>query len=168
MKVKVFLTALAVTSLLAGAAYGQINIVGLGNNNSGALFGKGWCADDFRADGTGTQAAKTFLISPTLTDDPEGSAYGLTAHDAEINRQTVFGAAHAGAPGHQGMVTVHDYGAAGGKSQISHRKDDGTGFFAGTDMVANFNGYFNWYEDTSDGAANAYDIDGFIALVGGG
>ena len=156
MKVKVFLTALAVTSLLAGAAYGQINIVGLGNNNSGALFGKGWCADDFRADGTGTQAAKTFLISPTLTDDPEGSAYGLTAHDADINSQCVFGAAHAGAPGWQGMVSVHDNSALGAKSQISHRKDDGTGWFSGPSLVNNFNGYYNWYEDTTiDGAGQA-------------
>ena len=55
--------------------------------NTGALSDNGWFSDDTRADGTGTQSAGTNLISPTLTDDPEGSASGLLAHDADIIQQ---------------------------------------------------------------------------------
>ena len=46
---------------------------------SDSLGVNGWFSDDTRADGSGTQAEGTNLISPTLTDDPEASASGNAA-----------------------------------------------------------------------------------------
>ena len=55
---------------------GELNISGLGQG--------GWFSDDTRADGTGVNASGTNLISDTLTDDPEQTASGNSAFDAEI------------------------------------------------------------------------------------
>ena len=75
---------LAASAVATGAATAQ---------NTGQLSESGWYSDDTRADGAGTASAGTNLISPVLTDDPEGTASGVAAHNAEINRQIVFGAA---------------------------------------------------------------------------
>jgi hypothetical protein len=104
--------------------------------NTGQLSENGWYSDDTRSDGAGAVAVGTNLISPSLTDDPEGTASGLAAHNAEINRQIVFGAAPGVVPTgtHRGAVHMAiAAGAGGGKSQISHRKDDGTGLSTGAD-----------------------------------
>ena len=85
--------------------------------NTSALSLNGWFSDDTRADGLGTQSAGTNLISPTLTDDPEASASGNAAHDADILGQIMFGPAPGVVPfgTHPGAVHLQ-IGAGSGSS----------------------------------------------------
>ena len=104
----------------------EVNVSQLGEN--------GWYSDDTRADGSGAiLPSGTNLISPTLTDAPEGTSGAATAaHDADILSQILLGAPPVAPPPteHQNAVRlfIDAVGGAGGKSQISHRKDDGAGF----------------------------------------
>ena len=104
--------------------------------NIGQLSENSWYSDDTRADGLGVAPAGTNLISPVVTADPEGSASGVAAHTAEINRQITFGSAVGVVPAgtHRGAVHLTIAPAVGGgKSQISDRKDDGLGHATGMD-----------------------------------
>jgi nitrous oxidase accessory protein NosD len=110
----------------------------------------GWYSDDTRADGTGTEAQGTNLISDTLTDDPEGSASGTPAHDADILNQIEFVTAPGTVPAGTHPYAVHltiAPGAGGGKSQISHRKDDGTGHAPGSVFGPDFSAEYSWRGD---------------------
>ncbi len=104
--------------------------------NTSQLSQNGWYSDDTRADGLGSQSAGTNLVSDTLTDDPEATASGTSAHNADIRRQISFGAAPGVIPAgtHRGAVhlTIAP-GIGAGKSQISDRKDDGIGHATGMD-----------------------------------
>ncbi len=99
------------------------------------LSQNGWYSDDTRADGLGAELAGTNLVSDQLTDDPEASASGTSAHDADITRQISFGPAPGTVPAgtHRGSVHLTIGATGAGKSQISHRKDDGTGHATGAD-----------------------------------
>ncbi|MFT4541792.1 MAG: hypothetical protein ACI841_002368 [Planctomycetota bacterium] len=103
--------------------------------NTSQLSENGWYSDDTRADGLGAQPAGTNLISPQLTDDPEATAVGTVAHDADIQRQISFGAAAGTVPAgtHRGAVHMTIGATGSGKSQISDRKDDGLGHADGSD-----------------------------------
>ena len=103
----------------------EVNVSALGDN--------GWYSDDTRADGTGSETAGTNLISDTLTDDPEATASGSSAHDADILNQITFGMAPGAVPSGTYLGATHlQIGANGsGKSQISHRKDDLSGHCTG-------------------------------------
>ena len=117
--------------------------------NTSALSENGWYSDDTRADGTGTESAGTNLISDTLTDDPEATASGTSAHDADIQAQIVFGDAIGAEPAGTFGGAVHlQIGASGsGKSQISHRKDDGTGHGPGSGFDSGFTAEYSWMGD---------------------
>lgn len=116
--------------------------------NTGQLTENGWFSDDTRADGEGAVAAGTNLISTLLTDAPE-SGVGVAAHDVEIMRQIAFGAAPGVVPAGTWPGAVHlAIGASGsGKSQISHRKDDGVGHFPGSAMGPAFTAEYSWMGD---------------------
>ncbi len=116
---------LALSCLLGTSSLGQAQ-------HTGQLSQNGWHSDDTRADGTGTQPAGTNLVSPVLTDTPEGLS-GNPAHDADIRRQIRFGPAPGVVPAgtHSGAVQLRIGAAAAGKSSISHRKDDPTGHCSG-------------------------------------
>ncbi|MCA9783282.1 MAG: hypothetical protein KC518_06840, partial [Candidatus Cloacimonetes bacterium] len=103
----------------------EVNVSALGDN--------GWYSDDTRADGTGLPPAGTNLVSDTLTDDPEATAVGTSAHDADILAQISFGPAPGTVPSGTYTGATHlMIGANGsGKSQISHRKDDASGHCSG-------------------------------------
>jgi hypothetical protein len=130
---------LAVMTATATAA--EINTDTLGEN--------GWFSDDTRADGDGTEAVGTNLISDTLTDDPEATASGTSAHDADITRQITFVPAPGTPPAGTFEGAVHlIIGATGaGKSQISHRKDDITGHGPGSGFGPGFSAEYSWYGD---------------------
>ena len=117
--------------------------------NTSALSENGWYSDDTRADGTGTESAGTNLISDTLTDDPEATASGTSAHDADIQAQIAFGDAIGAEPAGTFGGAVHlQIGASGsGKSQISHRKDDGTGHGPGSGLDSGFTAEYSWMGD---------------------
>jgi|GEM_PF-811767 len=118
--------------------------------NTSTLSENGWFSDDTRADGSGTEAAGTNLISDTLTDDPEGSASGTSAHDADINAQIIFGDAVGAEPALTHGGAVHLGIVAGevlGKSAISHRKDDGTGHGPGSGFGPGFTAEYSWMGD---------------------
>ncbi|MCB1060655.1 MAG: T9SS type A sorting domain-containing protein [Calditrichaeota bacterium] len=123
--------------------------------NSASLGDNGWYSDDTRADGSGTQAAGTNLVSPTLTDVPENGS-GNAAHDSDILSQLLYGPAPAGFPGgtHPGAVNlwIDAVGGASGKSQISHRKDDLSGFGPGS--ILDDPGFFVDYYWMGNGGAN--------------
>ena len=118
--------------------------------NTNALSENGWFSDDTRADGTGTYPAGTNLISDTLTDDPEATLSGTSAHDADINAQILFGDALGAEP-------VGTYGGAvhlriapavsAAKSQISHRKDDVSGHGPGSGFGPGFSAEYSWMGD---------------------
>jgi hypothetical protein len=118
--------------------------------NSSALSENGWYSDDTRADGTGTEAVGTNLISDTLTDDPEATASGSAAHDADINQQILFGTPPGTVP-----LGTHPYavnltiaaGANPGKSQLSHRKDDAAGHGPGSVFGPGFLAEYSWMGD---------------------
>ena len=103
--------------------------------NTSQLSENGWFSDDTRADGLGANPAGTNLVSTMLTDDPEATASGTAAHDADIRRQITFGPAPGVVPAgtHAGAVHLRIGPSASGKSQISHRKDDGVGHASGAD-----------------------------------
>lgn len=119
------LIALACAAIAAPAALAQ---------NTSQLGDNGWYSDDTRADGTGVHPAGTNLVSTSLTDAPEGPT-GSDAFDADIRSQITFGPAPAGVPAgtHRGAVRLEIGPSGSGKSQISHRKDDGVGFASGMD-----------------------------------
>jgi len=107
---------------------------GVAAQNTSQLSENGWFSDDTRADGLGSEPAGTNLISPTLTDDPEATASGTSAHDADIRRQITFGPAPGTVPAgtHRGALHLSIApGAGAGKSQVSHRIDDGVGHVDG-------------------------------------
>jgi hypothetical protein len=117
-----------------------VSLLGLISSPAGAqgtqqLSQSGWFSDDTRADGLGSEIAGTNLISDQLTADPEATAAGTAAHDADIRRQISFGAAPGVVPTgtHRGAVHLTIGNTGSGKSQISHRKDDGIGHAAGSD-----------------------------------
>ena len=143
---KRLLTAAALLALvMAGVAHAA-------EINTSALSLNGWYSDDTRADGTGTQSAGTNLISPTLTDDPEATALGNPAHDADILNQILFGLPPVAPPVGTHPAAVHLRIAAGvvpGKSQISHRNTT-TGFAAGTAFTDP--GFFVDYKWMGDGS----------------
>jgi len=121
-----------------------------GTINTSELSQNAWFSDDTRADGTGTQAAGTNLVSDTLTDDPEATATGIPAHDADIVNQIIFGPAPGTVPPgtHTGAVHLQiAAGAGSGKSQISHRKDDGTGHAPGSVFGPGVGIVYSWMGD---------------------
>jgi len=77
-----FLCVLALLIIAAWVSAADVNTNLIGNN--------GWFSDDTRADGSGTQPEGTNLISDTLTDDPEATASGSSAHDTDILAQAIF------------------------------------------------------------------------------
>lgn len=122
----------------------------------------GWFSDDTRADGTAPKPAPTGedLVSPTLTDDPEGSSGDATAdHDDDILNQIefeLFGPPVAPpADQWQGAVhlTIDASSGTAGKSQISHRNDpsvtgDGDGFGYGHEVLTElFQVRYSWRAD---------------------
>ena len=117
-----------VLAALAGAEFATAHA-----QNTDQLSENGWYSDDTRADGEGIEAAGTNLISDLLTDDPEATASGTAAHNADINRQIEFGEAPGTVPAgtHRGAVHLAIGANGSGKSQISDRKDDGTGHATG-------------------------------------
>jgi len=117
--------------------------------NTNLLGVNGWYSDDTRADGSGTQAEGTNLVSNTLTDDPEATALGNAAHDADILAQTVIGdgALPVAPPVGEWTYAAHLLIATGsnpGKSQISHRRDDGIGHAAGSVLASGFTADYSW------------------------
>jgi len=102
--------------------------------NTSQLAQNGWYSDDTRADGFGTESAGTNLVSDTLTDDPEATASGTSAHNTDINSLIQFGPAPGTVPAgtHRGAVNLNIGANGSGKAQISDRKDDGTGHAAGS------------------------------------
>ncbi|GJM23165.1 MAG: hypothetical protein DHS20C15_30800 [Planctomycetota bacterium] len=136
------------TGLVAVAALGAVPVAAQ-EVNSQSLSENGWFSDDTRADGFGSEAAGTNLISDTLTDDPEGSASGVSTHDADINSLISFVPAPGSAPAgtHLGAVHLNIGNNAGGKAQISHRIDDGTGHFPGSALSSGFNAEYSWMGD---------------------
>lgn len=117
--------------------------------NTYALSINGWYSDDTRADGTGTQPLDTNLVSPTLTDDPEATASGNPAHDADIQGQIDISdtALPVAPPAGTWTYAAHMQIATGvnpGKSQISHRKDDGIGHAAGSVLAPGFSAVYSW------------------------
>lgn len=116
---------------------------------TGTLSENGWYSDDTRADGLGAQAAGTNLVSPTLTDAPE-NAGGNPAHDADINLQIQFVGAPGTVPAGTHTGAAHLTIAAGvnaGKSQISHRKDDGVGHAPGSVLAPGVSAEYSWMGD---------------------
>jgi len=131
--------------------------------NTNLLGVNGWFSDDTRADGSGTEVEGTNLVSDTMTDDPEATAVGSSAHDADILAQTVIG---DGAPPVAPPVGEWTYGAhlviAGsanlGKSQISHRKDDGVGHAVGDVIGSTFTADFSWMGDGTASVTASFKI----------
>lgn len=122
----------------------------VGEINTSALSENGWFSDDTRADGTGSEAIGTNLISDTLTDDPEATASGSPTHDGDILLQIPFvgpapGVVPAGTHPHAVHMTIA--GTPSGKSQISHRKDDGIGHATGSSFGPGFSAEYSWMGD---------------------
>ena len=119
--------------------------------NTSQLSENGWFSDDTRADGSGSEAAGTNLISDTLTDDPEAGGSGSSTHDADILGQIIMGLAPGTVPSgtHAGSahLLIDAIGGAAGKSQISHRKDDGTGHGPGSAFGPGFTAEYSWMGD---------------------
>ncbi|HEX5010736.1 MAG TPA: hypothetical protein VFY71_10060, partial [Planctomycetota bacterium] len=80
---------------------------GVAQVNIGSLADDGWYSDDTRADGSGTQSAGTNLVSPLLTDNPEATASGNPAHDADIFHQIQLGSAPGVVPAGTGGGAQH-------------------------------------------------------------
>ncbi len=118
--------------------------------NTQQLSESGWYSDDTRADGLGSEAVGTNLISDQLTDNPEAGASGSATHDADIRRQISFGAAPGVVPAgtHRGAVHLSIGNTGSGKSQVSHRKDDGIGHASGSSAFgAGMNLEYSWMGD---------------------
>ena len=148
MRMGVFVVRVAAAVLLgAMSGVAQVNI--------GSLADDGWYSDDTRADGSGTQPAGTNLVSPLLTDNPEATASGNPAHDADIFRQIQLGAAPgvvpAGTWGGALHLSISTLGGASGKTQISHRKDDLTGHAPGSVLAPGFTAQYSWMANGAAG-----------------
>ena len=118
--------------------------------NTSALSANGWYSDDTRADGTGSFPAGTNLVSDTLTDDPEATASGTAVVDGDILAQILFGPAPGVVPGGTHGGALHLFiapGSGAGKSQVSHRKDDGTGHAPGSVFGPGFLLEYSWMGD---------------------
>ena len=154
----------------SGTAFGAVNITALGDNQSSTLYGRGWGSDDTRADSQSSSSAGTNLIGLTKTDQPEATdGPGTAAMDAEIDFYISFGAAPGTVPtGTWAGAVKFSEGVGAGKAQMSHRKDDATGWFTGSDMINNFSAYYNWYRETSTGAPAAAFKLGFKTSEFGG
>lgn len=137
--------ATALASLLGALAFAPYAAA----QNSSQLAENGWFSDDTRADGTGSEAAGANLISTGLTDAPEGPT-GSTVGDSDLRSQISFGPAPGVVPAgtHRGAIHL-DIGPSGsGKSQISHRIDDGVGHGAGDSiLVPGMNLTYSWLGD---------------------
>jgi hypothetical protein len=136
--------------------------------NTNLLGINGWFSDDTRADGTGTQVEGLNLVSDLLTDDPEATAVGTSAHDADILGQTVVGdgAPPVAPPAGEWTFGAHMVIAGGsnlGKSQISHRKDDGTGHASGDAIGPAFTADYSWMGDGTASVTASFKI-GFKTL----
>lgn len=136
--------------------------------NTNLLGVNGWFSDDTRADGSGTHAEGTNLVSDTLTDDPEATASGNPTHDADILAQAVIGDSSppVAPPAGEWTFGAHLVIAAGsnpGKSQISHRKDDGTGHAPGTVLGPGFTVDYSWMGDGTPSVTASFKI-GFKTL----
>lgn len=137
---------LTVALALTGAVTAPISAQEI---NTNALSENGWFSDDTRADGSGTEVAGTNLVSDTLTDDPEATASGTPAHDADIEGQIAFVPAPGTVPAgtHDGSVHLFIDATTAGKSQISHRKDDGVGHGPGSGFGPGFSAEYSWMGD---------------------
>lgn len=149
---------LCVLALLIVAAW-----VSAADVNTNLLGANGWYSDDTRADGTGTQPEGTNLISDTLTDDPESTASGSSAHDTDILAQTIVGdgAPPVAPPAGEWTYGAHlviGGGSNPGKSQISHRKDDGTGFAPGSAIDSTFTTDYSWMGDGTASVTASFKI----------
>jgi len=141
------MVAMAGLTLIYGAGFASAADV-----NTNMLGANGWYSDDTRADGSGTQPEGTNLVSDTLTDDPEATASGTPSHDPDILAQAVIGdgAPPVAPPAGEWAYGAHLVIAAGsspGKSQISHRKDDGTGFAPGSVIGPGLTADYSWMGD---------------------
>ncbi|MBL9149462.1 MAG: HYR domain-containing protein [Phycisphaerae bacterium] len=130
-----------------------------GDVNSAALSQNGWYSDDTRADGTGASPAGTNLKSPTLTAAPE-SGSGSALFDPEILAQLIFGYAPGTVPAftHTGAAHLKIGPSGSGKSQISHRKDDGIGFADGTALNPSFFVDYSWMGDGPSSITASFKI----------
>ncbi|MBI1383254.1 MAG: hypothetical protein GC161_19515 [Planctomycetaceae bacterium] len=130
-------------ALLAGVATAQ-------DINTSALSQNGWYSDDTRADGSGAFPSNTNLVSPTLTDAPEAAdpLKFNALHDADIAGQISFQPAPGTVPPGTWLGSVRLFidpvGGTGGKSQISHRKDDLTGHNPGSVFGPGFTAQYSW------------------------
>lgn len=134
--------------------------------NISALSENGWFSEDTRADGTAVmpEPVGTDLVSPTLTDDPEGSSGDATVdHDDDILNQidfVPFGPPVAPPDGEwQGAVHLQIADAVtAGKSQISHRNNpdvtgDADGFGLGHEILTSvFSARYSWMADQANTA----------------
>lgn len=132
--------AAAFAVLASATALAQVQVTSLADD--------GWYSDDTRADGTGTQSAGTNLKSTVLTDMPEAGA-GNPAHDADILAQIAFVDAPGSVPSGTWPAALHlVIGPSGsGKSQVSHRRDDGTGHAPGSVLAPGFTASYSWMAD---------------------
>lgn len=116
--------------------------------NTAQLSENGWFSDDTRADGTVDAPPGQNLISPTLTDAPEGASLSANAaDDDDILNQILFGAAPGTPPAGtwKGAVRMRiEPFVVPGKSQISHRKDDPTGHGSGAAFGPGFTAEYSW------------------------
>ncbi len=136
--------------------------------NTNSLGVNGWFSDDTRADGSGTQVEGTNLVSDTLTDEPEATAVGVPAHDADILAQAVVGdgAPPVAPPAGEWIYGAHlqiNAGSNPGKSQISHRKDDGVGHALGTVLADGLTVDYSWMGDGTTTVTASFKI-GFKTL----
>jgi hypothetical protein len=134
-----------IPSLLAGAC-ALASPISAQEVNSSYLSHNGWFSDDTRADGSGLLAAGTNLVSDTLTDDPEATATGTSAHNSDIFGQIAFGPAPGAVPAltHDGAVRLFIDASGSGKSQISHRKTDLSGHGPGSGFGPGFAAEYSW------------------------
>jgi len=131
--------------------------------NTNLLGVNGWFSDDTRADGSGIQVEGTNLVSDTLTDEPEASASGNPAHDPDILAQVVIGDGAPPVPPPAGEWTYGAHlqivaGSDPGKSQISHRKDDGVGHAAGAVLGPGFTVDYSWMGDGTTSVTASFKI----------
>lgn len=146
--------------------------------NTSQLSENGWYSDDTRADGTASmpEAVGTDLVSPTLTDAPEGTSVAATVdHDDDLRKQIGFPrfGLPVAPPADEWPGAVYltiDAGAGvAGKSQISHRNDpavtsDADGFGFGHEVLNGlFSTRYSWMADNlgSPGITGAFKL-GFI------
>lgn len=130
---------------------------------SSSLAVNGWFSDDTRADIDATQAEGTNLVSPTLTDDPEATVSGNAVHDADIVAQIDISNTF---PPVTPPVGTWEYAAhmqiaaasTPGKSQISHRLDDGVGHAPGSVLAPSFSAEYSWMGDGTSTVTGSFKI----------